>query len=318
MTEDRPTPVPRSIVKRLFLSPEERRLRAAWRLLLHAGLMGILTVVVSLPVGVAAAVVAALQPSVSILESTPILLASSLASLVAITLATWLARRILDRRSFRSLGLQVDRHTLPDLVFGFMLTGLVMGVVYLAEWRLGWLQFQGWAWESLPGAGVLAGLLGSLALFVCVGFQEELFSRGYHLQNLAEGLNLPWAVLLSSAIFGVLHLANPHATWAAAAGILVAGYFLAYGWIRTRRLWLSIGLHIGWNFFEGTIFGFAVSGTRGFNLIRQTVAGPVWITGGLFGPEAGTIVLPAIALGAALIWAYTRRRTESTAGFQSP
>jgi membrane protease YdiL (CAAX protease family) len=184
----------------------------------------------------------------------------------------------------------------------------MMGAIYLAERALGWLQFQGWAWESRSWLQVLAGTVGGLALFVSVGFQEELFSRGYHLQNMAEGLTLPWGVLLSSAFFGLLHLANPHATWAAVTGILAAGCFLAYAWIRTRHLWLSIGLHVGWNFFEGTVFGFAVSGTGGFNMIQQTVVGPISVTGGPFGPEAGLIILPAMALGAALILFYTRRR----------
>jgi hypothetical protein len=141
-----------------------------------------------------------------------------------------------------------------------------------------------------------------------VGFQEELLSRGYHLQNLAAGTSLPIGVTLSSAVFALLHLRNPSASWLSTIGIFLAGIFFAYAWVRTRRLWLPIGLHIGWNFFEGIIFGFPVSGLETFRLLRHSIVGPILATGGPFGPEAGLIVLPALALGTGILYLYTRRR----------
>jgi hypothetical protein len=83
--------------------------------------------------------------------------------------------------------------------------------------------------------------------------------------------------------------------------LVASGLFLASGYLRTRQLWLPIGLHIGWNFFEGPLFGFAVSGTGPFTLIRQVPTGPELLTGGAFGPEAGLIVLPALGIGLILI-----------------
>ncbi|OGO80167.1 MAG: hypothetical protein A3K41_03580 [Chloroflexi bacterium RIFOXYD12_FULL_57_15] len=141
-----------------------------------------------------------------------------------------------------------------------------------------------------------------------MAWNEELLSRGYHLQTLASGTNLFWGVLLSSAVFGALHLGNPNATWVSAAGIFLAGLFLAYGYLRTGQLWLSIGLHIGWNFFEGVVFGFPVSGLDIYPLTRIQVQGPEMWTGGAFGPEAGLVILPALLIGAGLIFWYTRNR----------
>ncbi len=143
-------------------------------------------------------------------------------------------------------------------------------------------------------------------IFAVVGWQEELLSRGYWLQNLADGLNLQWALFISAALFAMMHLGNPNASWVAIVGLFAAGYFLAYGYVLTRQLWLSVGLHIGWNFFEGNVFGFQVSGLDTFRLIHQTVHGPELWTGGAFGPEAGLIVLPAMAFGAVLIYGYAR------------
>jgi hypothetical protein len=117
--------------------------------------------------------------------------------------------------------------------------------------------------------------------------------------------------LISSAVFGALHLSNPHASWVAAVGILFAGLFLALGYLRTGQLWLSIGLHIGWNFFEGVVFGFPVSGTASYPLLRIQVSGPPLWTGAAFGPEAGLIVMPAILFGALLILLYSRRHSPS-------
>jgi len=83
---------------------------------------------------------------------------------------------------------------------------------------------------------------------------------------------------------------------------------LGYAYLRTKQLWLSIGIHIGWNFFEGVVFGFPVSGLNVYHLIRITVSGPALWTGGEFGPEAGLIVVPAIIIGIGLIYLYTRSR----------
>ncbi len=302
---DQPSPQKsRGLLARLFISSDEHRLRSGWRLALHSLFLSVFTFLFGLPIaGILLALGLLQRGNGQTLR--PIL---NLASFAGLTVATYVARRYLDRRSFRSLGLDVDRHTLPDLAIGFALPGLMMGGIFLFEWAMGWLQFEGWAWQASSPRQALFGLISGLVLFAMVGWQEELMSRGYQLQNLADGLNLPLGVFLSSALFGVLHLANPNATLMSVLGILGAGLFLAYGWLRTGNLWLPIGLHFGWNFFEGTIFGFPVSGLDFFGLIQHRVQGPELITGGAFGPEAGLVLFPALALGTALLWLYTRGR----------
>jgi membrane protease YdiL (CAAX protease family) len=289
---------------RILISPDEPRLRAGWRLLLQTILQLILSVGLSLPI---IFFVSAVQ--VSQLGAVNTLF--TLVSAVAVVISVWLARRFLDRRSFRSLGLRMNRLAIRDVLVGFAIPLLLMGLIYVVFSGLGWLRFENWAWEVDTLGGIANGLFLSLLTFVIVGFYEELLSRGYHLQNIADGMNLAWGIFLSSAVFAILHLGNPNASWMSALGILAAGYFLAYGWVRTRQLWLPIGLHIGLNFFEGTIYGFPVSGLETFRLLRHTITGPTLITGGEFGPEAGLIVLPAMALGAGLIYLYTRGRLEA-------
>ncbi len=294
---------------KVLFSPNERRLRAGWRLSLQALLQVVLTAATAcgalLLVRPQPLVVQALNPS-----STWGLTAAELVEVGTVTLSVWLARRLLDKRPFAGLGLRLSSRTLPDLASGFCIALLTMGFIFMVEWSLGWLSVTGFAWQAEPAQGVVGNTLAFLGIFVLVGWSEELMSRGYHLQTIASGLNLTWGLVLSSAIFGVLHLANPHATVISAAGIFLAGLFLAYAYIRTGQLWCSIGIHIGWNFFEGVVFGFPVSGLDVYRLIRSTVSGPILWTGGPFGPEAGLVVVPAMLVGAAVIHLYGRRYTN--------
>lgn len=290
------TPIPeRTIVQKIFISPDEPRLRAGWRLLIQTILMFVIAIPLSILVGMT-----------GYLGNS--LLTEQVLSLAITTGSIYIARRWLDKRSFESLGLKLNRQTWIDILTGIGITFIQMGFIYIAMLGLGWLKFEGFAWNFDPIGTVITSVLTFLVVFIFVGWNEELLSRGYHLQTLASGINLFWGVMISSAVFGLLHLGNPNATWVSAAGIFFAGIYLAYGYIRTKQLWLSIGLHIGWNFFEGVVFGFPVSGLDIYPLTRIQVTGPELWTGGAFGPEAGLIVLPSLIVGAVLIYWYTRGR----------
>jgi membrane protease YdiL (CAAX protease family) len=293
-----PSPHERSILAQILFSPDEPRLRSGWRLLIQTILMFVF--------GTILGIIAALF---GVLDLSPLSIWGRILDLLAITGSVYVARRWLDRRSFTSLGLELDRHSLLDVLAGIGIAFLQMGFIYFVMLRFGWLTFEGFAWEFDPLNIVMTGVITMFAVFVLVGWTEELLSRGYHLQTIASGTNLFWGVVISSAMFGLIHLGNPNATWISAAGIFFSGLFLAYGYLRTKQLWLPIGLHIGWNSFEGVGFGFPVSGLDIYALTRITVHGPELWTGGAFGPEAGLIVLPALFLGGLLIHLYTKRRS---------
>ena len=278
-----------------------------------------IAVAFSIPVSLLLAVFAVIDSSDILVSGVPewlLLGLTILIALPAVTLSVWIARRGLDRRTFISLGLGVNPQALRDLVVGVLIPAPLFALAFLALWAVGWLDLDGWGWQdaslTLTLLGVLLGLIG----FLAVGFYEELLFRGYYLQNLRDGTGLALALFLSSAVFALAHLGNFSASPASTMGIFGAGYFLAFGWLRTRALWLPIGLHIGWNFFQGPIFGFAVSGTPTPAILVHSVSGPELITGGGFGPEAGFIVIPMLALGALLVWLYTRGR--ATISDQAP
>jgi membrane protease YdiL (CAAX protease family) len=300
MNTPEPSTAPeRTVLAKIFLSPEAPRLRAGWRVLAHTVGYNIFLVCLTIP---------AFVPVLIFNISPQSLWLNEIIAILAVTPAVFLARRFLDRRSIVSLGLQLNGQTIFDLLAGIVITFVMMGIIFGLEVMAGWLRFESFAWESESVGSVAISVVGSFLLFILVAWQEELLFRGYRLQNIAEGWNPIWGVVISSLWFGAVHSFNPHATVISSAGIFLAGLFLAYGYLRTGQLWLSIGLHIGWNFFEGVVFGFPVSGLDIYALTRIRVSGPDLWTGGAFGPEAGLIVLPGLLVGAGLIFLYTRHR----------
>jgi membrane protease YdiL (CAAX protease family) len=260
----------------------------------------------------------AVQPYFS--NSPAFLALSSLAQFAAIVLSVWLAGRFLDRRRFVDFGLHLDRNWWIDLGFGLLLGAVLMLFIFVVELTMGWVRVTGTFVSRIPNVAFPVSLLPAIGLFLLVGIQEELFSRGYQLQNLAEGLSGGWlgpraavlvAALLSSAVFGALHLGNPNASLVSTLSLfLVGAILLATGRLLTGQLAIPIGIHITWNFFQGNVFGFPVSGGNyrwgTFMAIQQ--GGPDAWTGGLFGPEAGLLGVAATLLGGLLILGWVRWR----------
>ncbi|GIV95752.1 MAG: hypothetical protein KatS3mg057_0409 [Herpetosiphonaceae bacterium] len=194
-----------------------------------------------------------------------------------------------------------------------------MAIIFLIEWAAGWISVTGLFRTAAPGISFAEAILRPLLLFIFVGIVEEVIFRGYLLQNLAEAFNLPSvgpraampaAWLLSSILFGLAHAGNPFASPTSTLYLMIAGLFLGLGYILTGELAIPIGLHITWNFFQGNVFGFPVSGnpTSGTTVIAIEQGGPVIWTGGRFGPEAGLLGVLANLVGMVLILLWLRAR----------
>ncbi len=228
----------------------------------------------------------------------PTALAFAASSALAAALSTWIFRRLVDRRPWTGLGLSLARGWLTELGRGFGLGAALMGAVAAVELGFGWYRLDGLAPAESAVRDVALGLL----LHAAVGFGEELVTRGYMLQTLAETWGSRWSAVISSALFGLFHLANPGGGVTPVLGVFWAGLMLAGGYLATRRLWLPIGLHWAWNFFQGPVFGFPVSGTGAGGLLRVSAVGSEPLSGGQFGPEASLVGVAACLLGTAVLW----------------
>jgi uncharacterized protein len=308
-----------------FFDERTRRLRAPWRLLLQY-----LSYKISVPLFaslLASAWLLAGQgagPSggldTSALSGSPALpLIGGVAGLAGVLLSVWLAGHFLDRRPFADFGFHLSGGWWLDLFFGMALGALLMTAVFLVQLALGWVTVTGTFESLVPGMPFWLAVLIPAAVFLCVGFYEELLSRGYQLRNAAEGFNLPpvgprnavlLAWVLSSAFFGYLHATNPNATLVSTVNVALAGLMLGFGYVLTGELAIPIGLHVTWNFFQGAAFGFPVSGLRvgGATFLSLEQGGPALWTGGPFGPEGGLLGPTAMAAGIGLTALWVRLR----------
>ena len=307
----------------LFRNDREGRPRAFWRLLsqytlntVGTAFLGSLTLAAFAFFGGATLG----GETIGAPDTAPALTAAiAVASLVAALVSVWLAGRFFDHRPFSEFGLRLNREWWMELGFGLLLGALLMTGIFLVELEAGWVRVTG-AFETTNGGPFFPTVLTPVLYFLCVGVYEELISRGYQLTNLAEGLNFPslgpaGAVILawvvSSSLFGVLHLSNPNATPISSVGITFAGLLLGIGYVLTGRLAIPIGLHITWNLFQGNVFDFPVSGVEpmGVTFLSIEQGGPNLFTGGVFGPEAGLLGIAASLAGSLLILLWVRARS---------
>ena len=151
----------------------------------------------------------------------------------------------------------------------------------------------------------ISNTLLAVLFFIIVAFFEEIIVRGYILSNMMESINRWLALFVSAIIFSLWHIPNPDITLLAEVNIFFAGILLGVNYIYTKNLWFAIFFHFSWNFFQGTIMGYHVSGlpidTGLFQIITH---GPEEITGGKFGFEGSFIAafLQLIAILALAIY----------------
>ena len=131
----------------------------------------------------------------------------------------------------------------------------------------------------------------SFTLFFLVAVSEEIFFRGFLFRIINRRWNLWAALVISALIFGGLHIFNDNATfWSSIAIAIEAGSLLGAAYAYSKNLWLPIGIHWIWNYTQGNILGFPVSGGDNVtSVITPEINGPQWLTGGSFGAEASVI-----------------------------
>ena len=293
-------------MKNIFYNTGEGRLRSGWRILIFLGIFWCL-----------AAISLLIKPLFGSLTKREYLENYSLVIIlilaVAATLSVWISRKYLDKLSFASLGLAYRKRAVTDLLVGFVLSAVMAGTFLLMAVALNIVEITGLNWDTaLRGPTAANRLVGALRSFtlatmlillfehILVGYWEELVFRGYLFQNMAAGMGQLPAILLSCLIYGVIHYLNPNATVLSSMIIILFGFMRIFGYLTTGMLWLSMGMHIGWNFFQGPVCGFAASGHQKATLLELNILEPNWLSGGSFGPEGSLLIIPVVLLA---IWA---------------
>ena len=215
--------------------------------------------------------------------------------------ATWMCTRI-RKESLASTGWQLNGRWAKELLWGTLLGGGVMLLAAGLLWAVG-----GVAWELDP-ARSFRGLSLGFGVFVLVALWEENLFRGFIFQRLVEGMGVWPAQVVLALFFGISHWDNPGMQGAtkvwATLNIALAAVFMGLAYLRTRSLALPVGIHLGWNWTQGNVLGFGVSGTTNqHGWIHPIFQGkPDWVSGGTFGLEASIFGAVAVLLGIFLLW----------------
>ncbi len=215
----------------------------------------------------------------------------------ALLLSIALIERLTTGRGLAQIGF-APQHAVRDLVLGLVVGAALFSIVVLELALSG--HYRVTAVTLTPDLAVAVLLLLPGAAL------EEMLFRGVLFRLVEESAGSWVGIIVSAVLFGAAHAANHGATWISTVAIaLEAGVLLAAAYIVTRTLWFPIGLHFGWNFFEGPVYGTQVSGGH---LVGSVLAGHVsgaqWLTGSTFGPEAGVPAIVTCVIAAAILLAY--------------
>ncbi|HEX9513405.1 MAG TPA: CPBP family intramembrane glutamic endopeptidase [Puia sp.] len=225
------------------------------------------------------------------------LLLECLISLISV----WIFRIFVDRKSFSSLGWETTGYG-TESAAGLFMGPALLGISALLLLLSGHLQWTDVSWDP-------QSLFISLGLLALIAFSEELVFRGYILNNLLDTFRNKWIALgISAVLFAAFHSSNPGINSLAFVNLFLAGLLLGINYIYTKNLWYSVLFHLSWNFFQGPLLGFRVSGLNLPSLLVAETKGDLMLTGGDFGLE-GSVLNMTVSIIAILVlaWAFERK-----------
>lgn len=236
-------------------------------------------------------------------NSSAAFIVNSLVSLISALVLGWLCAKYLEDLPFYSLGVSFSKGWHRHLIVGVALGTVTLGIAVLAAFIGGGLAFDLNS-ASTPGQ-IVRSMAVSLLIFGAAAAFEEVLFRGYILQTFARS-GLAWlAILLTAVFFGIVHMGNPNSGFISSINTMLAGVWFGIAFLKTRDLWFVWGLHLMWNWTQGSVFGIEVSGITGVTdspLLREIDRGPVWLTGLEYGIEGGVACSLAIIVSGLLIY----------------
>lgn len=231
-----------------------------------------------------------------------IILLSSLISFIGISLLVFFRVKKIEKRNISSIGFEKSGF-LKKYLLGFVIGLILMSIVVLILYLFGFVDIN--KNPSQP-VGIFAISNVSIILigWIIQGGTEEILTRGWLMNVLSARYNVHIGLFISSVFFGALHLLNPNVNYIAILNIILVGYLFGLYVLKTNDLWGACGIHSAWNFAQGNLFGFEVSGINVSigSLLDLNLKGNPSISGGNFGPEAGLCSTVVLLLGIILIF----------------
>jgi membrane protease YdiL (CAAX protease family) len=230
------------------------------------------------------------------------LLIIQLFSFAALMIIVYIFRKSIDRKSIQSMGFAI-KNRFPDIAAGFLFALFIIGGGTLILSLFGFIEIVD---VQMNQRELLLGFV----LLLVVAFGEEILVRGYILNNLLTTTNKYWALLFSAVIFALLHSLNFNLSLIGMTNLLLAGIILGATYIYTQNLWFPISLHLFWNFLQGPIFGYPVSGMQIKSITTIKLSGTELLNGGSFGFEGSVFCTLMTIIGIVAIIFYYQRKKE--------
>jgi len=221
--------------------------------------------------------------------------------LVGVLLLLWIFMTFVDKEPFIKLGFSL-KGKVNDIILGMTLGLLLMAVGYTILILLGEIKFIEFNYN-------LKNIILLFILFIAVSIAEETYVRGYVLKNLLQSFNPIISLIISSAIFSLLHFFNPNVNYIALTELFIAGILLGISYVYTKNLWFPIALHLSWNFFQ-VMFGFNVSGMDTYSLIEFEIIENNNMNGGDFGFEGSYLSILFSLILMYFLWKYYKKFAE--------
>ena len=210
--------------------------------------------------------------------------------------------RWFEDKPFRTLGASLTGRWFQHLVIGLLMGVIGLLVAVLIPFLAGAEAFTK---NAVSDEALAKSLLVSFGVFAIAAAWEEAFFRGYLLQTFVRSGSGMWALLGMSLFFGLVHLGNKDATILSGTNTALAGVVFSLAYLKTRDLWFPWGIHLMWNWTQGSIFGIEVSGTTDLSrqpFFQEIDRGPVWLTGGTYGIEGSIACTVALIIIGVLIY----------------
>lgn len=213
----------------------------------------------------------------------------TLFSFAFISLLIFFRVKVIEKRSLSSIGFNKN-NWLKKYSLGFLIGLVMMSIIVLILLLFGYITVERNPIQPV-GVSAISSVLVILFGWIIQGATEEIVTRGWLLNVLSSKYNIGFGLLISSTLFGLMHLTNPNVNYIAVINIILVGLFYGLYVIKTNDLWSVCGMHSAWNFAQGNIFGFEVSGLdiSVGTLIDLNLVENDFITGGVFGPEASIV-----------------------------
>lgn len=232
----------------------------------------------------------------------------NLSSFLLISLLVFVRLRYIEKRPISTIGFGKEDF-LKKYTNGFFIGFIMMSIVVLILFILGYISIEENPTQPV-GISALGGVMFILIGWIIQGATEEIVTRGWLMNVLAARYNKGFALIFSSSIFGIMHLFNPDVNYIAVINIILVGIFFGIYVMKTNDLWSVCGMHTAWNFTQGNIFGFEVSGINVCvsSVFDLNLVGNKFISGGSFGPEAGIIATTVLISSILILFLFDNKR----------